>query len=239
MKFLLTSAGVRNASIRDALVDLLDKPIEQSTALCIATAMYGHPQVGPERAWRFTSGRSAEPMVELGWRSVGQLELTALPSLPAEQWIPWIHDADVLLFSGGDVLYLVHWIRQSGLDELLSSLEQTVWLGMSAGSMVVTPSVGDDFIQWRRGEVEDRALGLVDFAICPHLAGADTPGNTLQEAAEWAQTMPCPTYAIDDQTAIRVVGEQVEVVSEGHWEHFPDRAAAAALLKQLSKGQQQ
>lgn len=232
MRFLLTSAGVKNASIREALVDLLDKPISESTALCVPTAMFGHPQAGLDRAWQFTSGRSAEPMVELGWKSVGQLELTALPSLPTEQWIPWVRDADVLLFSGGDALYLAHWVRQSGLADLLPSLERTVWLGMSAGSMVVTPSVGDDFIQWRRGEVEDRALGLVDFAICPHLAQPGSPGNSLAEAAAWAQTMACPTYVIDDQTAIRVVGEQVDVISEGRWEHFPDRAAAAAVLDQ-------
>jgi dipeptidase E len=38
LKLLLTSAGVRNASIRDALVELLGKPISESTALCIPTA---------------------------------------------------------------------------------------------------------------------------------------------------------------------------------------------------------
>ncbi|MDH2443243.1 Type 1 glutamine amidotransferase-like domain-containing protein [Amnibacterium sp. CER49] len=225
MKLLLTSAGVKNASIRDALVDLLGKPIAESTALCIPTAMYGHPRAGLDRAWQFVAGRSAEPMTDLEWKSVALLELAALPSLPAEQWTPWLRDADVLLFSGGDALYLAHWVRESGLEDLLPTLEQTVWVGMSAGSMVTAPSVGEDFIQWRKGEIEDRALGLVDFAICPHLAEDGMPGNTMAEAVAWAETMPCPSYAIDDQTAIRVVDGRVDVVSEGRWERFGGTAA--------------
>lgn len=221
MKLLLTSAGVKNASIRTALIDLLGKPISDSTALCIPTAMYGHPRAGLDRAWEFASGRSAEPMVELGWKSVGLLELTALPSLPPSQWIAWVQQADVLLVSGGDALYLAHWVRESGLARLLPSLEHSVWLGMSAGSMVMAPSVGDDFIQWRSPDGEDRALGLVDFAIFPHLDHPDMPDNSMAEAARWAATMPCPAYAIDDGTAIRVVDGEVDVVSEGHWQRFP------------------
>lgn len=220
MKLLLTSAGVKNPSIHDALVEMLGKPISESAAVCIPTAMYGHPHAGLDRAWQFASGRSAEPMVDLGWKSVALLELTALPSLPAEQWTPWVRDADVLLVSGGDALYLAHWMRESGLADLLPSLERTVWLGMSAGSMVMAPSVGADFIQWRSGEIEDRGLGLVDFAICPHLVDPGGPGNTIEEARDWAATMPCPGYAIDDQTAIRVVDGQVDVISEGRWERF-------------------
>lgn len=221
MKMLLTSAGVKNDSIRDALIGLLGKPIDASTALCIPTAMYGHPGAGLDRAWQFTAGRSAEPMVDLGWRSVGLLELAALPSLPAAQWIPWVERADVLLASGGDALYLAHWMRESGLVDLFGTLEHLVWLGMSAGSMVMAPSVGEDFIQWRPQGGEDRALGLVDFAICPHLASPGMPGNTMEEATAWAATMPCPAYAIDDETAIRVLDGKVDVVSEGTWQRFP------------------
>lgn len=221
MRMLLTSAGVKNDSIREALVDLLGKSIEDATALCIPTAMYGHPGAGLDRAWQFAAGRSEEPMVELGWRSVGLLELAALPSLPRAQWLPWVERADVLLASGGDALYLAHWLRVSGVAELLGTLEHLVWVGMSAGSMVMAPSVGVDFIQWRPPEGEDRGLGMVDFAICPHLAPPGAPGNTMAEAEAWAATMPCPSYAIDDQTAIRVTDGRVDVVSEGTWRRFP------------------
>ena len=139
MKLLLTSGGVTNTSIKNALVDLLGKPIADSSALCIPTAMYGHPDVGPgEGVWRFISGESGNPMCELGWRSVGVLELTALPSIDEARWVPLVRDTDVLLVSGGDALYLCHWLRESGLVDLLPSLSETVWVGLSAGSAART-----------------------------------------------------------------------------------------------------
>lgn len=218
MKLLLTSGGVTNASIREALVAMLGKPIEESTALCIPTAMYGHPWVGPgERAWQFISGQAENPMVDLGWKSVGVLELTALPSLDEERWVPLVRETDVLLVAGGDVLYLCHWMRESGLTDLLPSLDETVWVGLSAGSMVMTPEVGDDFIQWRPPSGDDSTLGLVDFSICPHLVPDGGPGNTMAEAEEWASRIAGPAYVVDDQTAITVLDGVVEVVSEGHW----------------------
>src|ERR1700744_3834268 len=121
MKLLLTSAGIKNASIRNALVGLLSKPISESRALCIPTAGYGHPQGSPGGAWRFITGRATTPMCELGWKSLGVLELTALPSLARDRWISWIEAAAVLLVNGGDALYLAHWMRRSGLADLLPS----------------------------------------------------------------------------------------------------------------------
>jgi dipeptidase E len=218
MKLLLTSGGVSNPSIEAALVDLLGKPIAESSALCIPTGMYGHPWVGPgEKAWQFISGTSENPMVDLGWTSVGVLELTALPSLDDELWVPKVREADVLLVSGGDVLYLCHWMRESGLVDLLPELTDTVWVGLSSGSMVMTPQVGDDFIQWLPPSGDKSTLGLVDFSICPHVNGEGKPGNTMAEAEEWAATIDGPAYAVDDETAFKVVDGEVEVVSEGQW----------------------
>jgi dipeptidase E len=222
VKLLLTSGGVKNASIRDALVDLLGKPIADSTALCIPTAQYGHPMVGPGvKAWQFISGTSENPMVGLGWKSVGVLELTALPSINESSWVPMVQETDVLLAAGGDALYLCYWLRQSGMADLLPSLRQTVWVGLSAGSMVMTPRIGEDFVQWRPPSGDDSTLGIVDFSICPHLAREGMPGNSMVEAESWAAGIPGPAYAMDDETAITVVDGTVDVVSEGHWRHFP------------------
>jgi dipeptidase E len=220
MRFLLTSAGITNASIHNALVDLLGKPIDESSALCIPTAQYGHPQVSPEMAWSFISGRSPNPMCRLGWRSVGVLELTALPSLDQERWVPWVRETDVLLVAGGDALYLCHWMRESGLADLIPSLNETVWVGLSAGSMVMTPRIGEDFVQWRPPTGDGSTLGIVDFSICPHLAQEGMPGNSMSEAEQWAAGIPNRAYAIDDETAIKVVDDTVEVVSEGQWKLF-------------------
>jgi dipeptidase E len=220
MKLLLTSAGIKNPSIHDALVDLLGKPLAGCDALCIPTALYGHPWAGPRQAWRFISGQEPRsPMVGLGWKSVGVLELTALPSLDAERWIPLVRDTDVLLVDGGDAAYLCHWMRASGLAGLLPTLHDTVWVSVSAGSMVMTPRVGEEFVAWESPS-GDRTLGVVDFSIFPHLEHPDMPANTMAAAERWAAELGGPAYAIDDETAIRVVDGAVDVVSEGTWKLF-------------------
>ena len=222
MKLLLTSAGIKNASIHDALLELLPKPIAECNALCIPTAGYGHPMGSPAGAWRFVAGKASTPMCELGWKSMGLLELTALPSIAKERWMGWVRQADVLLVNGGDALYLCHWMRRSGLADLLASLPDMVWVGLSAGSMVMTPRVGDDFVETKPPITgDDRALGVVDFAIFPHLDYPDFPDNTMACAEKWAARLGCPAYAIDDETAIKVADGAVEVVSEGNWRFFP------------------
>jgi dipeptidase E len=220
MKLLLTSAGIKNRSIRDALVDLLGKPIAESTALCIPTAIYAFPG-GAGFAWKLISGRAASPLCELGWKSLGVLELTALPSIDTEQWTAAVEECDALLVGGGDPLYLCYWIQQSGLVDLLPSLHETVWVGVSGGSLVMGPSVGEDFVYGSPPTTgDDRALGLVDFAMFPHLDHDAMPDHSMANAKRWAARLPVPGYAMDDETAIKVVGGTVEVVSEGHWELF-------------------
>ena len=221
MKLLLTSGGVRNATIHQALIDLLGKPIEEANALCIPTAQYGHPSVGPgTKPWGFITGKT-DSMVGLGWKSVGVLELTALPSIDEERWVPLVRETDVLLAAGGDAVYLAHWMRESGLADLLPSLRDTVWVGMSAGSMVMTPRIGEDFAHWRPPTGDDTTLGLVDFSFFPHLATDGGWGNTMAEAEAWVADVGGPAYAMDDETAITVVDGVAEVVSEGSWRLFP------------------
>jgi dipeptidase E len=220
MKLLLTSAGIRNPGIHQALLDLLDKPVAESSALCISTASYALPG-GARLAWNFITGREPEtPMCELGWKSLGVLELTALPSVERETWVPMLRETDVLLVNGGDPLYLCHWMRQSGLAELLPSLHGMVYVGLSAGSMVMAPRIGEEFVGWKPPTGGDETLGLVDFAMFPHLDHRMLPDNTLANAEKWAAKLRVPGYAMDDETAIKVVDGAVEVVSEGHWKLF-------------------
>ena len=218
MKLLLTSGGVTNPSIEAELVRLLGKPIAECHALCVPTAQWGHPMCGPtsvrgfiaaEPTWRHHTG--------LGWASLGVLELTALPTIGAERWVPWVREADVLLVDGGDATYLSHWMRESGLADVLDSLPETVWVGVSAGSMVLTPRIGSTFVEWPSAS-DDRTLGVVDFSIFPHLDVF--PSNTMADAQRWAADLAGPAYAIDDQTAISVVDGSVKVISEGAWVQF-------------------
>ncbi|HEX8731709.1 MAG TPA: Type 1 glutamine amidotransferase-like domain-containing protein [Ktedonobacterales bacterium] len=242
MRLLLTSAGIKNASIHDALVELLDKPIAESSALIIPTAIYPFPG-GAGGAWRAISGKAASPLCELGWKSMGVLELTALPSIDEEAWVPTVQETDALLVWGGDPLYLSHWMRQSGLANLLPSLRrETVYVGVSAGSMAASATFGETYLEPPRGVgealtsedivfdtpqgaisrivVTAHGIGLVDCALIPHLGHEDHLDASLANAERWAAKVPAPTYAIDDQTALKVVDGAIEVVSEGRWKLF-------------------
>lgn len=218
MKLLLTSGGISNDSIRAALVELLGKPIVESAALCIPTAIYAFPG-GAESAWRLITGQAQTPLCGLGWKSLGVLELTALPSIDREHWVASVRQSDVLLVGGGDPGYLAHWMRESGLADLLPSLPHLVYVGVSAGSLVMGPKMGEDFVYWRQPHGRDEGLGWVDFSMFPHLDHPDLPDNAMASAERWAAGLGGPGLAIDDQTAIRVDGE-TEVISEGHWRRF-------------------
>ncbi len=220
MKFLLTSGGITNTSIQNALVNLLGKPIAECSALCIPTATYCFPG-GAGKAWEFISGRFPASMCDLGWKSLGVLELSALPSIDRALWVPLIQETDAILVNGGDALFLCYWMRQSGFADLLPSLRpEAVYAGLSAGSMVLTPTIGEEFVGWKPPTGGDDTLGLVDFSIFPHLDYPTFPENSMAHAEKWAAKLTVPSYAIDDQTAIQVNDGAVEVISEGHWKRF-------------------
>jgi dipeptidase E len=242
MKLLLTSSGISNTSIYNALVGLLGKPIAESNALFIPTAIYPHPY-GANMAWQALSGNTQSPLCQLGWKSLGVLELTTLPGIKKEIWMPAIQDADALLVWGGDVLYLSYWLQESGLADLLPSLpRKMVYVGVSAGSMAVSSTFGETYrnppggsnraltsenmvFSTPQGEISKtfftaRGAGLVDFALIPHVDNKDFPDASMANAEKWAAKLPVPVYAIDDQTAIKVTDGAVEVISEGHWKFF-------------------
>ncbi len=242
MRALLTSSGIKNSSIHDALVDLLGKPIAESNALFVPTAIYPFPG-GPAMAYRAITGQGPSPLSGLGWKSLGVLELTALPSIDEAAWVPTVRDADALLVWGGDPLFLATWMRRSGMTDLLPTLRsEAVYVGVSAGSMAAAATFVETYDQPPRGTdgpldsedvvfttpdgdidrvlVTGQGAGLVDFALIPHLEHPDHPDASLANAERWAARIPAPTYAIDDDTAIRMVDGAVQVVSEGQWRLF-------------------
>jgi dipeptidase E len=219
MKLLLTSAGLSNTSIHNALVDLLGKPISEANALFVPTAIYAIPN-GANISRKVICGSLGDPFCDLGWKSLGVLELTSLPSIKQELWIPMLREIDALLVGGGDCQYLCYWMQRSGLADLLPSLlRKTVYVGLSAGSMIMT-SFGTTYGNHTLPMESDRSLGLVDFALHPHLDHEWFPENSLANLEKLAAAIPVPSYAIDDQTAIKVIDDNIEVISEGHWKLF-------------------
>jgi dipeptidase E len=242
MRLLLTSAGIKNSSIHDALVGLLGKPIAESNALFIPTALYPFPG-GPYMVSRTISGKGPSPLCELGWKSLGVLELSVLPSIEEAAWMPTVRDADALLVGGGDPLFLANWMRRSGLTDVLPTLRsEAVYVGVSAGSIAATSTFVETYTEPPRGNdrplksenivfttpqgdldrilVTGQGAGLVDFAVIPHLEHPHHTDASLANAEKWAARIPAPTYAIDDETAIKVVDGTAQVVSEGQWKLF-------------------
>jgi dipeptidase E len=219
MKLLLTSAGISNASIQHALTDLLGKPIAEASALFVPSAIYAIPN-GGDLVRRVICGSLGDPFCDLGWKSLGLLELTALPSIKKELWIPTLLEADALLVGGGDCQYLCYWMKQSGVTDLLPVLlRKTVYVGLSAGSMIMT-RFGTTYNNHTLPPETDKCLGLVDFALHPHLDHEWFPSNSLANLEKLAATIQVPSYAIDDQTAIKITDNTVEVISEGNWKLF-------------------
>src|SRR6478609_1665699 len=242
MNLLLTSSGISNKSIHNALVDLLGKPIAEANALFVPIGVYPF-RGGQHYAWNPIGGQAAPRMCQLGWKSIGILELSVLPSIDKDNWLPSLAEADALLVWGGDPLFISYWMQKSGLTDLLPSLPgNLVYVGVSAGSIAVasifaetygddrscagSPLTSEEIVfssakgEFRRTLVTANGMGLTQFAMIPHFENKDHQDASSANAEKWASKLPIPVYAIDDETAIKVNDASVEVVSEGQWKLF-------------------
>lgn len=239
MKLLLTSDGITNKSIHNALIELIGKPIAEANALFIPTAVYPFTQ-GAFYAGNPIWGDAKSKLTGLGWKSIGLLELTALPSIDKKVWTASIDTADVLLVWGGDPLFLAYWLRHSGLiDYLTSHKPNIVYVGVSAGSIAASSTFAETYYKKPGGTIEalasedvtfnspkgdtrstlitGRGAGLIDYAIIPHFENTDHSDACGNNVDLWASKLSLPVYAIDDQTALKVVDGNIEVISEGKW----------------------
>lgn len=241
MKLLLTSSGITNPTLEAALVDLLGKPIAEAKALVVPTGVYPFKN-GAYYAWNPIAGSSASRLCQLGWKAMGLLELTALPSIDKANWLPAIEEADAILVWGGDPLFISYWMAESGLTDLLPTLSNDlVYVGVSAGAIATATTFAEAYTtlpgaagrpltsqeivlpegDLKRTLVTAHGMGLTDFAVIPHFENKDHPDASLANAEAWAAHIPVPVYAIDEATAIKVDNGTIEVVSEGQWKLFP------------------
>ena len=206
-----------NASIAKALLELTGKPFSECSMAFVPTA--SNVSRG-DKDWVIKDLRIAQ---ELGFKSVDIVDISALPK---DLWFPGFDVADVLLFEGGNEFHLMDWIKKSGLKELLPEMLKTkVFVGISAGSIVTGKSLGMSMSERLYSEkvepyTDDEGLGYADFLVRPHLNSPHFPGMTLAVLDEVAKEQPETFYAIDDQTAIKVVDQKVEVISEGVWKKY-------------------
>jgi dipeptidase E len=217
MKLLLTSAGIFNKSISDALLELTERPFTELNLAFIPTA--ANVAIG-DKSWMIDDLVNCK---KLGFKVIDIVDISAIPK---ELWLPRLQAADVLLVEGGDASYLMYWFEKSGLKELLPKmLETKVYVGISAGSMIMGSGLDSSMVEELYLEAvmhseEDDGMGIIDALIRPHLNSLDYPKMNLDYMEKMSKEFPDTFYAIDDNTAIKVVDGKMEVVSEGVWKKF-------------------
>ena len=222
MNLLLTSAGLRNGSLLDALQQMLDKPIAESRIVYVPTASMAEPG---DHGWLVADLRRVH---DLGWQELDVLELNGLPRHIV---IERLLRADVIYVGGGNHYHLARSVARNDLaGALLDALQSRIYVGVSAGAMIFSRNltersaevIGDIAdLHVLGASVLEPPFGLFDWYLKPHLFSPDFPQRDLAWAEDIAARADFPMYFIDDQTAIRVRGDEIDVVSEGRWRFYP------------------
>lgn len=217
MKLLLTSGGLTNDSIISALKDLIQKPFNKVNLAFIPTA--SNLEKG-DKWWLIEDLKTCK---ELGFKAIDIVDISALPK---KVWKKRLEAADVLLFEGGNTYHLMYWINKSGLRKLLPRLlKDKVYIGISAGTIVATPSLilssaEKEPVKEIGETIYDDGLGLVDFLVEPHVNNKHFPQLTFDYVEKQSRKIPQQIYALDDNSAIKVVNKKISIVSEGKWKKF-------------------
>lgn len=218
MKLLLTSAGLANKSIIKALQELVKKPFCELKIAFIPTASNLEP--GDKKDWLI---KDLEILKDLKFKSIDIVDVSAIPK---EVWLKRLKDADIFFVEGGNTYHLMHWFNKSGLSKVLPELLKTrVYVGVSAGTMVINPTV----VHWYKEKISsqkinktsyNKGLSYVNFMVEPHLNSSWFPQMTLENLAKKLKDYPYTLYALDDDSAIKIDGDKIEVISEGIWKKF-------------------
>jgi dipeptidase E len=199
-----------------ALYEILGKDFENLNIVFIPTA--ANIEEG-DKGWLFDD---IEKFRKLGFKEV---DIVDIASLSKDFWKGRLEKADIIVFGGGNTSYLMQQIKKSGLAELLPELLETrVYVGISAGSMVVAPNLRETEMQklYKEPIVEgatNDGLGFVDFLVVPHMNSSHFP-RAAELIDEEAKKISTPLYALDDESAVKVIDGKVEVISEGKWKRF-------------------
>lgn len=217
MKLLLTSGGFTNKKISNALLELLGKPFKKSKLVFIPTA--ANIESGGKE-WLINDLNNC---LKLG---LAKIEIAEISSTPRDIWLPWVREADVIMVGGGNTAYLMEQLRKSHLDKLLPGLLKTrIYVGISAGSMVAARQISltsaSILYYEKTGKFGNiKGLNFVDFEIRPHLNSKWFPKVTIEYLEKLAFKTTTTFYALDDDSAVKVVNGKISVVSTGKWKKF-------------------
>ncbi len=214
MKLLLTSNGISNPSIAQALLELMDTTPEVSTVVFIPTASTietGDKKWVIDDLWNIKS---------LWFRSI---EITDISAVDESIWRPSLEHADIIVFWWGNTYHLMNWMGRTWLSNTLRTLlEWKIYMGISAGSMITSPDLNlklsEHIYDADRIETTPLAgLGLVDFYFLPHLNSDGFPKMRRENIEMSAKSIGKPLYALDDDSALQIIDGEIRVVSEGEY----------------------
>lgn len=214
MKLLLTSGGITNDTIKNALADLVGKPFDQTSLTFIPTAADVEDH---DKSWLVNDLNNCK---NLGLKLLDIVDISALSK---EQWEPRLNSADILFFGGGNTFHLMYWLNKSGLAKKLPDLLKTkVYVGLSAGSMVAGKTISLSqseklYYEDIKGYQDEKALGFTNFLFRPHLNSPHFPDVQEKTLRKLAKDVKGKVYALDDNMALKVVDGKVEVVGEGKY----------------------
>lgn len=216
MKFLLTSAGITNKTLVKTLTDLLGKPESETSVLFIPTAAN---TIQGDKGWLIDN------LVQIQNQGYKSVDILDIASVSEHVWRARMEAADVICFGGGNEQYLAKVIKEKGIDKALSELLKTrVWMGISAGSMVVGQFLSFDLMKviYPEEVYEELAepLAYVDCLFIPHLNSeyfSQVRKNILER---YKADLKFPLYACDDDSALKIIDGKIEVVGEGDYVVF-------------------
>lgn len=214
MKLLLTSDGLTNKSIADALFDLVGKKPQDTSLVFIPTA--ANTEKG-DKSWFI------DHLLNLKKQNFKSIDIADISAVDEKVWRPKLEEADVLFFEGGNTYHLMEWINKSGLVSLLPELlKNKVYVGLSAGSMVTSKDLSLRISQIVYEEDLDKTedmpgLNFVDFYFLPHLNSPHFEKLREDFIREVVQGISEKIYVLDDNSALKVIDGKVEVISEGKW----------------------
>jgi dipeptidase E len=212
-KLLLTSAGLTNRSLVEALRSLVSRPFTECKAVFIPTA--ANKEAG-HKDWLIENYNQCLIC------KFAEFDIVDIAALEIAEWQPRIAAADILFVGGGNTLYLQEQIVQSGLRTELETYDEKVWVGISAGSMVCTPTVRSihSTLYFEEPRTDQAGLHLVPFYLLPHYNSEYFTQICDARLEEHFRISSDTTYVLDDESGIAVNGNTIEVISEGQWRKF-------------------
>ena len=213
MKLLLTSDGINNQSLIDALVSLTPKPLPECTAVFVPTA--ANKIVNDDKDWERSN---IDDCRDLGFKDFEVVNIDE----DTNQALKKLEAADIIVMGGGETSYLMEHIKNSGLMEACKNWSNKVWVGISAGSMVCAPEIldSDNDLYDESAGYNTEGLNLVPFYILPHYHSHNFPKLGDEFLESYFKDNNRETYVLDDESGVLVDGDRVKVISEGKWRKF-------------------